>query len=48
MALFVNFQEILMDTQAINAKLSEYDFIVVLDTSGSMGEPVKAGQSRTR
>ena len=30
------------------AKLSEYDFIVVIDTSGSMGEPVKAGSSITR
>lgn len=30
------------------ATLSEYDFIVVIDTSGSMGEPVKAGSSVTR
>ena len=28
--------------------LSEYDFIVVIDKSGSMGEPVKAGSSITR
>ncbi len=37
-------------TEAITAdsKLSEYDFIVVVDTSGSMGEPVKAGGTRTR
>ena len=30
------------------SKLSEYDFIVCIDTSGSMGEPVKAGSSITR
>lgn len=30
------------------AILSEYDFIVVIDTSGSMGSPVKAGSTRTR
>lgn len=30
------------------AKLSEYDFIVAIDTSGSMGEPVKAGSTVTR
>lgn len=29
-------------------KLSEYDFVVAIDTSGSMGEPVKAGSSITR
>ncbi|MEO0002605.1 MAG: hypothetical protein RLZZ22_297 [Pseudomonadota bacterium] len=29
-------------------KLSEYDFIIAIDTSGSMGEPVKAGSSITR
>lgn len=34
-------------TEAIQ-KLSEYDFIVAIDTSGSMGEPVKAGHSVTR
>lgn len=28
--------------------LTEYDFVVVIDTSGSMGEPVKAGSSVTR
>lgn len=30
------------------AVLSEYDFIVVIDKSGSMGEPVKAGSNITR
>ena len=30
------------------SKLSEYDFIVAIDTSGSMGEPIKAGSSITR
>jgi Mg-chelatase subunit ChlD len=30
-----------MEIQEINAKLSEYDFVVVLDTSGSMGEAWK-------
>lgn len=30
------------------SKLSEYDFIVVIDKSGSMGEPVKPGSSVTR
>lgn len=34
--------------QAALARLSEYDFIVAIDTSGSMGEPVKAGSSVTR
>ena len=29
-------------------QLTEYDFIVCIDTSGSMGEPVKAGSDRTR
>lgn len=29
-------------------QLSEYDFIVAIDTSGSMGEPVKAGSPVTR
>lgn len=33
---------------AIKAKLSEYDFIIAIDTSGSMGEPVKPGSSITR
>lgn len=33
--------------QAANV-LSEYDFIVVIDCSGSMGEPAKAGSTRTR
>jgi Mg-chelatase subunit ChlD len=33
---------------ANEAKLSEYDFVVCIDTSGSMGDPVKAGQTRTR
>lgn len=35
-------------TTVNDAKLSEYDFVVVIDTSGSMGEPVRAGQTRTR
>lgn len=30
------------------ATLTEYDFIVAIDTSGSMGEPVKAGSTVTR
>jgi Mg-chelatase subunit ChlD len=30
------------------SKLSEYDFVVVIDKSGSMGEPVKPGSSVTR
>ena len=30
------------------ATLTEYDFIVAIDTSGSMGEPVKAGSTITR
>jgi len=30
------------------ARLSEYDFIVCIDTSGSMAEPAKAGATRTR
>lgn len=30
------------------AQLSNYDFIVLVDASGSMAEPVKAGASRTR
>ena len=30
------------------ARLSEFDFIIAIDTSGSMGEPVKAGSSTTR
>jgi Mg-chelatase subunit ChlD len=32
----------------INATLSEYDFVVVIDTSGSMGSAVKNGSSQTR
>lgn len=35
-------------THAIESTLSEYDFIIAIDTSGSMGEPVKAGSSITR
>ena len=34
--------------QSIIAKLSEFDFVIAIDTSGSMGEPVKAGSSTTR
>lgn len=37
-----------MSNSEIIAQLSEYDFIVVIDKSGSMGEPVKAGSSTTR
>jgi Mg-chelatase subunit ChlD len=32
----------------IQATLSEYDFVVVIDTSGSMSSPAKAGASRSR
>lgn len=36
-------------TQTHNAaKLGEYDFVIAIDTSGSMGEPVKNGSSTTR
>lgn len=35
-------------TPAATAKLSEYDFVILVDKSGSMAEPVKAGASRTR
>lgn len=35
-------------TNLNTAALSEYDFIVVIDKSGSMGEPVKAGSNVTR
>ena len=31
-----------------NAALSEYNFTILIDTSGSMGEPVKAGSPTTR
>lgn len=34
--------------QAIIARLSEFDFVIAIDTSGSMAEPVKAGSNRTR
>lgn len=34
--------------QQIIARLSEYDFVVAIDTSGSMAEPNKAGSSTTR
>lgn len=36
------------ETTNITAKLSEYDFVVVIDKSGSMAEPVKTGSNRTR
>lgn len=36
------------EINAAHAKLTEYDFVVVIDKSGSMGEPVKAGSSVTR
>jgi Mg-chelatase subunit ChlD len=32
----------------VAASLTEYDFVVAIDTSGSMGEPVKPGSSVTR
>jgi len=35
-------------TPSADAKLTEYDFIVCIDTSGSMGEAVKAGSNVTR
>ena len=35
-------------TQQIIARLSEYDFVVAIDTSGSMAEPNEAGSSTTR
>jgi uncharacterized protein with von Willebrand factor type A (vWA) domain len=35
-------------SEANTAVLSEYDFIVVIDKSGSMADPVKAGSSVTR
>lgn len=38
----------LNETLASAAKLSEYDFVVVIDKSGSMSEPVKAGAERSR
>ena len=34
--------------QSIINKLSEFDFVIAIDTSGSMGEPVKTGSSTTR
>ncbi len=37
-----------MSNETATATLSEYDFIVVVDTSGSMSSPVKAGSTRTR
>lgn len=36
------------DIQNNTAKLSEYDFVIVIDKSGSMAEPVKSGSSITR
>jgi len=36
------------ETTQTQISLTEYDFIVVIDTSGSMGEPVKPGSSVTR
>lgn len=35
-------------TQSNIAALSNYDFVVLVDASGSMAEPVKAGAGRTR
>lgn len=37
-----------MSLETQRAALSEYDFYVMVDRSGSMGAPVKAGSSRTR
>lgn len=37
-----------MNQATAAASLSEYDFIVVIDKSGSMADPVKAGSSITR
>lgn len=34
--------------QALINKLSEYDIVIAIDTSGSMGEPVKTGSSTSR
>jgi Mg-chelatase subunit ChlD len=41
-------KETKMSLEAQRAALSEYDFYVLIDKSGSMGSPVKAGYSRTR
>lgn len=38
----------MVDTTAMLAKLSEYDFIVAIDKSGSMGEPNKANEPKGR
>lgn len=37
-----------MTIQSIIDRLSEFDFVIGIDTSGSMGEPVKAGSDTTR
>jgi Mg-chelatase subunit ChlD len=37
-----------MSLEAQRAALSEYDFYVLIDKSGSMGSPVKSGSSRSR
>lgn len=37
-----------MSIESIVNRLSEFDFVIGIDTSGSMGEPVKAGSSTTR
>lgn len=34
--------------QSIIDRLSEFDFVIGIDTSGSMGEPVKAGSDKSR
>lgn len=36
------------DQATLDSKLSEYDFVIVVDTSGSMAEPVTAGATRSR
>jgi Mg-chelatase subunit ChlD len=37
-----------MSLEAQRAALTEYDFYVLIDKSGSMGSPIKAGSSRSR
>lgn len=37
-----------MSIQSIIDRLSEFDFVIAIDTSGSMGEPVKAGSNKSR
>lgn len=37
-----------MSIESIVNRLSEFDFVIGIDTSGSMGDPVKAGSTTTR